>query len=65
MGDRYVKLDENKNILCTDARNLCGYAMSQNLVYYEIKDDKNVSLEVKIYTPNDSDIGFFVEVDLK
>ena len=38
--------------------------MSEYLPYDEIKTDKNVKLEDKLNTPDDSDIGFFIEVDL-
>ena len=33
--------------------------------YDEIKIDENIKLEDILYTPDDSDIGYFVEVDLK
>ena len=65
MGDRYVKSDENKKIIYVDANNLYGHSMSQPLPYDEIKFDKNVKLEDILITPDDSDIGCFVEVDLK
>ena len=65
MGDRYVKSDENKKILYEDANNLYGLAMVQPLPYDEIKFDRNVKLEDILNTPDDSDIGFFVEVDIK
>ena len=38
--------------------------MSEYLPYDEIKFD-NVKLEVILNTPDDSDIGYFIEVDLK
>ena len=38
--------------------------MSQPLPYDEIKFDNNVKLEEILNTPDDSDIGYFVEVDL-
>ena len=38
--------------------------MSQPLPYDEIKFDRNFNLEVIINTPVDSDIGYFVKVDL-
>ena len=38
--------------------------MSQPLHYDEIKFNKNVKLEDISNTPNDSDIGYFIEVDL-
>ena len=65
MGDRYIKSDKNKKILYIDANNLYGHSMSQYLPYDEIKFDNNVKLEDILNTPDDSDIGFFVEVDLK
>ena len=39
--------------------------MSQYLPYDEIEFDNNITLEDIINTPDDSDIGYFVEVDLK
>ena len=35
------------------------------LPYDEIKFDNNVKLEDILNTPDDSDIGYFIEVDLK
>ena len=65
MGDRYIKSDKNKKILYIDANNLYGWAMSESLPYDEIKLDNNVNLEDILNTPDYSDIGYFVEVDLK
>ena len=66
MGDRYVKSDENTNILYVDANNLYGFAMSQSLPYDEIKfETENVCLEEILNTPDDSDIGYFLEIDLE
>ena len=65
MGDRYIKSDENKKILFVDANNLYGHSMSQPLPYDEIKFDRNVKLEDILNTSDDSDIGYFLEVDLK
>ena len=65
MGDRYVKSDENNKILYKDANNLYGWAMSEPLPYDEIKFDNKAKLEDIINTPDDSDIGYFIEVDLK
>ena len=39
--------------------------MSQPLRYDEITFDKSIKLEDILYTTDDSDIGYFVEVDLK
>ena len=70
MGDRFVKSDDKKKIFYMDATNLYGHSMSQMLLYEEIKmwhghPDlyKNKSEEI-FNTPDDSDIGYFVEVDL-
>ena len=71
MGDRYVKSDENKKILYMDATNLYGNSMSQMLPYDEIEmwhghPDHYMSwLEEILNTPDDSDIGYFLEVNLK
>ena len=71
MGDRYVRSDENKNIIYIDATNLYGYSMSQFLPYDEIEmwhghpDHYMNWLEEILNTPDDSDIGYFLEVDLK
>ena len=64
MSDRYVKSDDNKKILYKDANKLIGHSMSQPLPFDVIKFDKNVKLEDISNTPDDSDIGYFVEVDL-
>ena len=39
--------------------------MSQSLPFEETKFDKNVELEEILITADDSDIGYFIEVDLK
>ena len=71
MGDRYVKSDENNSIIYADATNLYGYSISQMLPYDEIEmwhghPDKYWNwLEVILNTPDDSEIGYFLEVDLK
>ena len=65
MGDRYIISDDNKKILYVDANNLYGWAMSEYLPYDEIKFDRNVKLEDILNTPDVSDIGYFIEVDLK
>ena len=64
MGDRYVRSDENKKILYMDATNLYGHSMSQMMPYDEIKFEKDICLEI-LKTPHDSDIGYFIEVDLR
>ena len=64
MGDRYIKSDKNKKILYIDANNLYGHSMSQYLPYDEIKFDNNIKLEDILNTPDDSNIGYLIEVDL-
>ena len=65
VGDRYVISDENKKILQVDANNLYGHSTSQPLPFDEIEFNKNVKLEDIMNTPDDSDIAYFTEVDLK
>ena len=64
MGDRYVKTDEDKKISYVDANNLYGHSMSEPLPCDETKFDNNVKLEDILNTPDDSYIGYFIEVDL-
>ena len=64
MGDRYVKSDQKKKILYVDANNLYGHSMSQPLPYDEIKFDNSFELGDIINTPDDIDVGYFVEVNL-
>ena len=64
MTDRYEKSDDNKKILYIDSNNLYGHSMSQPLPYDKIEFDKNVKLEDILNTPDDSDIGYSIEVDL-
>ena len=64
MGDRYIKSDEDNKIIYVDANNLYGYSMSEPLPYDEIKFDNSVKLEDILNTPDDSDIGYLIEVDL-
>ena len=70
MGDRYVKSDDNKIILYMYATNLYGHSMRQMLPYDEIekwhghRDLYMNKLEEILNTPDNSDIGYFIEVDL-
>ena len=64
MGDRYVQSDENGKVLYFDANNLYGHSMSEPLPYDEIEFDGDIKLEDLLNTPDDSDIGFFIEIDL-
>ena len=71
MGNRYEKSDEDNNILYIDATNIYGHSMSQLLPYDEIEmwhGDPNKYcrwLDIILKTPDDSEIVYFVEVDLK
>ena len=71
MGNRYVRSNENKKIIYEHATNLYGHSMSQFLHYDEIEmwnghPDLYVNwLEEILNTPDDSDIGYFLKVDLK
>ena len=71
LGYRYVKSDENKKILYMDATSLYKHSMSQIIPYDEIEmwhghSDLYMNwLEKFFNTPDDSDIGYFVEVDLE
>ena len=64
-GDRYIKSNGNKKIFYFDANNLYGDSMSQPLPYDEFKFEQNVELEDVLNTPDDDDIGYLIEVDLK
>ena len=63
-GDRYDKSDESKKIFYIDANSLYGWAMSEYLPADENKIDRNVKIEDILNTPDNSDIGHFIEVDL-
>ena len=71
MCDRYVKSSDTKKILYQDCTNLYGHCMSQPLPYDEIEiryGDPGLYmkwLEEILNTPDDSDIGYFIEVDLR
>ena len=65
MGDIYVKSTDKKKILYKDANNLYGWAMGEPLPYDEIKFDNNGELVDILITPDDSDIGYFIEADLR
>ena len=65
MGDRYVKSDEKKRYYKYNANTLYGHSMCQPLPYDGSKFDKNVKLEDILNTPDDSDYGYFMKVDLK
>ena len=71
MGDRYVKSDDDNSVLYIDATNLYGHSMSQLLPFDEIEkwhgDPDNYWnwLDIILNTPDESKIGYFLEVDLK
>ena len=66
MGDRYVKSSKKKNIVYVDANKLYGFGMSQPLPYDNFKfETDSVCLEEILNTPDDNDIGYFLEVDLE
>ena len=71
MGDRFVKLDENRKTMYIDAINLYGWAGIESLHYDEIEmwhGHPNLymkKLEQKMNTPDDSDFGYSLEVDLR
>ena len=52
-------------LLYLDANILYGWAMSEYLPYDELKFVNNGKLEDILNTPDDSDIGFFIEVNIK
>ena len=65
MGDRFIKSNEKEKILYIDANNIYDHSMSQPLTFDGIKFDQNIKLEDILNTPDDSDIGYFVEANLK
>ena len=64
MCDGYVKSDENKKVLYIEATIFHGWAMSESLTFDEINFIENIILENILSTPDDSDTGYFVEIDL-
>ena len=64
-------IDDNRKISYVDAKNLYGRAMSQCLLLNEIEmwrghpDSYMDKLKNILKTPDDSDIGYFFEVDWK
>ena len=71
MGDRYVQSDKNKRIFYADATILYSHSRSQMLPFNEIEmwnghpDLYRKRVEEILHTPDDSDNGCFVEVDLR
>ena len=56
---------KKKEMLYIDANNLYGWAMSESLLYDEIKFGKNVEIEDLLNIPDDIDSGYFGEVHLR
>ena len=54
-----------KKILYIDATTLYGHLMCQPLPYDDIKFERNVCLGELINIPNDTDIGYLLEIDLR
>ena len=70
MVDRNKKSDDKKKIKYMDATNLYGHSMSQLLPFDEIEmwhghPDRHMNELEILNTPDDSDFGYFVEVDLR
>ena len=64
MCDRYFISDDKKKIRNEVADNLHGHSIGQSIHFVEIRFDKNIKNEEILNTPDDSDISYFVEVDL-
>ena len=71
MGDRHVKYCEYQKLIFMVATNLYGHSMSQMLLYDKIEmwhghpDIYMDKVEENWNTPDESDIGYFVEVNIK
>ena len=64
LEDRYVKSDDNKKVLYIDANDSYGHSLSQPLPSDEIKFERNVKFKDILNTPDESRIGYFVDVVL-
>ena len=64
MGDRYVKSDEKKNDVLYGCYQIIWSFNVSTITIWWIKFDRNVCSKDKLNTPNDSDKGYFLEVDL-
>ena len=65
LGDRHVKSSDTKKLLYQGCTNLHNHSMSQPLPYGEINFEKDFCINKILCTPDENDIGCFVEVDLK
>ena len=54
-----------KEIVHIDAKNLYVWVLSLSLPYDETRRDKDVKLEDNLNTPDDSDICYTIECDIK
>jgi hypothetical protein len=61
--DDYDENIESNYLLYVDANNLYGLAMTQHLPYGDIKITNDILIDDVLNTPDDSDIGYMVEVD--
>jgi hypothetical protein len=67
MGSRYAKADDEYKLLYVDANNLYGWAMAEMMPLKNFKSyipDKELTKEEIFSIPDDSWIGYFLEVDL-
>ena len=65
MDDRCIISNDSKKIFYIITNNFYGHSMSQQSPSDEIDFDRNFELEDILNSPDDSDIDYFVEVDLK
>ena len=54
MGDRYIKSDETKKMLCIDANILYGPSISQHLLFDEIKAHRDIKVKAILIYPDES-----------
>ena len=62
--DDYKPEEPNNYLMYWDANNLYGWAMSQYLPYEGLHFNENITLDEILQTPDDSDEGHIIEVDL-
>ena len=65
MGEQYDKDKDSSYMLYVDANNLYGHAMVQPLPQKDVKFDNTATLESILATPDDSETGYFAEVDIE
>ena len=67
MGTRYAKADDNHKLLYVDANNLYGWAMMECMPYEDFQiyePDHEITKEIILSITDESQIGYFLEVDL-